>query len=271
MQSTMPRLQRQLPPMHRQPEESLGGWPSELQRQLTGKRLHWWAERSISLAHPWRAGRLTPTYAAVDFEGTLELHSVRKVETIQHRQQLRALAHAYPFLRIVRVIENRKGLRADTIECKDAPPMIDPTPSEMRGILRKAQQTPNRTELRYQSLLARQMHGPWLRWWGFEKITFLLGDDCRYTPDYFVVGRTPEGLLQLEAHEVKAYWRAKGKKARVGAREDSIVKLRVAAHLYPFVRFVLAAEWTKGQFTLETVSPGPPMQRLGSVGSELRL
>lgn len=58
----------------------------------------------------------------------------------------------------------------------------------------------------------------------FERMTLKLADDCRYTPDFFVV--TPAGL---ELHEVKG----------PNAWEDSVVKLKVAASLFPWFRFSL--------------------------------
>lgn len=58
----------------------------------------------------------------------------------------------------------------------------------------------------------------------FERLTLKIADDCRYTPDYFVV--TPTGM---ELHEVKG----------PQAWEDSIIKLKVAADMFPWFRFSL--------------------------------
>jgi hypothetical protein len=60
------------------------------------------------------------------------------------------------------------------------------------------------------------------RVWKFEAITFRLGDDCRYTPDFMVIAEDDV----VEFHEVKGFW-----------RDDAKVKLRVAAEQYPMFRF----------------------------------
>ena len=69
-------------------------------------------------------------------------------------------------------------------------------------------------------------------WMGYEGITLKLGDDVRYTPDWFVM--TADG--EFWCYEVKGPYR----------REDAMVKLRVAAAMYPF-RFALVTrdgdEW----------------------------
>jgi len=71
---------------------------------------------------------------------------------------------------------------------------------------------------------------------GFETVTFRLGYDCRYTPD--VACWTPNG--NVVCFEVK------GRKGRTYyARDDSLVKLRAAAAMYPKVKFILV--WPDGE------------------------
>ena len=72
-----------------------------------------------------------------------------------------------------------------------------------------------------------------------QAFTFKLGHDLRYTPDIVVV--TPEG--RLIAYECKgAYiW------------EDSTVKLKAAARMFPFIVFILTQRKKKGQPFIETV------------------
>lgn len=81
----------------------------------------------------------------------------------------------------------------------------------------------NKLEAEYAAavLEPRKQAGEILEYW-FEKFTFKLADDCRYTPDFVVQLASGE----MECHETKGYW-----------QEDAKVKIRVAAELFPF-RFV---------------------------------
>ncbi len=81
----------------------------------------------------------------------------------------------------------------------------------------------NLTEARYEAemLRPRLMAGDYCAIW-FERFTFRVADDCRYTPDFVVQLANGE----LEVHEVKGFW-----------EDDALVKIKVAADLFPF-RFV---------------------------------
>lgn len=77
----------------------------------------------------------------------------------------------------------------------------------------------NKTEAEYfRHLEGRKLLGEVI-WYGFEAITFKLGKDCRYTPDFVV--QLSDGML--EAHEVKGFW-----------ADDAKVKIRLAAEKFPF-------------------------------------
>jgi hypothetical protein len=65
---------------------------------------------------------------------------------------------------------------------------------------------------------------------GFEEITLKLGDDCRYTPDFWVLGDDDV----LEFHETKGRW-----------MDDAKVKMKVAAEKYPQFRFMAFRKLTK--------------------------
>lgn len=60
--------------------------------------------------------------------------------------------------------------------------------------------------------------GEILEYW-FERFTFKIADDCRYTPDFVVL--FPDGLLQCR--ETKGVW-----------EDDALVKIKVAAEMFPF-------------------------------------
>ncbi len=82
----------------------------------------------------------------------------------------------------------------------------------------------NATEKRYASELeARKLAGE-IRWWKFEGITLRIANGARYTPDFAIL--TNENALEF--HEVKGAF----------VREAAIVRLKVAASLFPF-RFIL--------------------------------
>ena len=65
--------------------------------------------------------------------------------------------------------------------------------------------------------------------WQFEGITFRLADDCRYTPDFFVIVTLHPLLLRFVETKGKHIW------------DDSKVKFRVAKEKYPW------AEWCMWQ------------------------
>lgn len=70
----------------------------------------------------------------------------------------------------------------------------------------------------------------WLRtmkdqWIGIQCLTFKLAHDCRYTPDFFALDDT--GLRAIDCKGGHTW-------------EDSLIKARVAARLFPWCRFIIA-------------------------------
>lgn len=59
--------------------------------------------------------------------------------------------------------------------------------------------------------------------WSYEGIRLSLGPGAWYTPDFLVV----RGDGFLECHETKGYW-----------REAARVRIKVAAGLFPYLRFL---------------------------------
>ncbi len=80
----------------------------------------------------------------------------------------------------------------------------------------------NRQEREYLALLRAAHPSGWV---GAQCLTFKLGDDCRYTPDFIVL----DAAGVLWAHEVKGFM-----------RDDALVKLKAGARKFSWVRFVLA-------------------------------
>ncbi len=64
----------------------------------------------------------------------------------------------------------------------------------------------------------------------YERITFKLADDTRYTPDFHVLTRSGE----IEIHEVKGFM-----------EDDAWVKLKVAAEQFQMYRFFKATRRAK--------------------------
>lgn len=81
---------------------------------------------------------------------------------------------------------------------------------------RTADSRMNGTEQEYANLFLGQKP------WGFEEMSFRLGDGSWYTPDFWTVGTDDV----LELHETKGHW-----------REAARVRIRVAAERYPQFRW----------------------------------
>lgn len=91
----------------------------------------------------------------------------------------------------------------------------------------------NKTEARYLDWLRTQSD----YWIGVQSITLKLGHDCRYTPDFWALD-----AQGLRAIDTKATRSDSGKPL---VQEDAMIKIRIAARLFPFVRFVIA--WREGE------------------------
>lgn len=104
-----------------------------------------------------------------------------------------------------------------------APPFKLPNnPAGRYALGRMPTGTMNKTESAYDQHLWVLRHAGDVLWHKFEGIKLRLADNTFYTSDFAVLPR--DGVLEL--HEVKGYW-----------EEDSKVKIKVAASLYPF-RFI---------------------------------
>lgn len=98
----------------------------------------------------------------------------------------------------------------------------------------------NGTETAYARILELQKANGTIKDWWFEAMTLKLATDCRYTPDFMV--QMPDD--SIEFHEIKGgIW-----------RDDSRVKIRVAAEKYPF-RFhgytLKKKSWHEEDFTVK--------------------
>lgn len=90
----------------------------------------------------------------------------------------------------------------------------------------------NKTEARYFEYLKRMNPGEWI---SAQCLTFVLANDCRFTPDVVMIGAADK----LVAIDVKAKW--KGTKGP-HVEDDALVKLKVAARTFPWCLFYIAWE-----------------------------
>lgn len=86
----------------------------------------------------------------------------------------------------------------------------------------------NQTESDYLSWL--QCQG--CQWIGVQCITLKIGDDCRLTVDFWALDDTG-----LRAIDTKACHKGK---TTPHIEDDAMVKLKVAARMYPWIHFVIA-------------------------------
>lgn len=99
----------------------------------------------------------------------------------------------------------------------------------------------NKTETRYANLLELRLRAGEISCYKYESIKLRLADNTTYTPDFMVTGFA--GMKHVvEFHEVKGGF----------VREDSWIKLKVAAEMYPEFKFVLA-RYTKGNWDIREV------------------
>ena len=78
----------------------------------------------------------------------------------------------------------------------------------------------NRTEAEHGAGLAARKQVGLIREYSFERVTLKLADDTRYTPEFMVM--MPDGLSEF--HEVKG---------GAGFEDDALVKIKVAAEMFP--------------------------------------
>ena len=94
----------------------------------------------------------------------------------------------------------------------------------------------NKTEEAFSRILDARVRAGEIIDWRFEGITFKLGRDCRYTPDFAVF----DSAGRLHLYEVKGGH----------VRDDAQAKFRMAAAAYPCLSWWWA-QYKKGRWTVE--------------------
>jgi hypothetical protein len=124
-----------------------------------------------------------------------------------------------------REAERRQRLRAQGARTfgEEAGAIIHQTDSVVLVERPKAARTMNKTEGRRAVELNALLRAGDIQSWAYEAITLKLAEDCRYTPDFFVVETS--GRIRFE--ETKGFW-----------RDDARVKIKVAAKQFPMFSFV---------------------------------
>ena len=89
----------------------------------------------------------------------------------------------------------------------------------------------NKSESAYADHLEALKKAGNLHSYQFEAIKFRLADNTFYSPDFLVISAN----MFVEIHEFKGFW-----------QDDARVKIKVAAALYPFFRFVAVTKNKSG-------------------------
>lgn len=108
----------------------------------------------------------------------------------------------------------------------------------------------NKTEQAYADHLQQFYLARNILWWGFEAMTFKLAHDTRYTPDFIVL--MADATIRCVDTKGARLNRSTGTTTYY-AEEDSKIKIKVAAKLFPFFRWSYvfknkAGEWQEVVF-----------------------
>ena len=96
--------------------------------------------------------------------------------------------------------------------------------------------TMNKVEARYSLYLEKEKAAGRISAFWFEAWKIRLSDTCTWTPDFVVIDC--DGMI--EWRDTKAWW---AKANKVGIEEDSLVKMKTAAEMYP--QFKVLATWER--------------------------
>lgn len=128
-----------------------------------------------------------------------------------------------------------QGQVAAQLYPQDRPAAVGPKPAKPR-IRQQAGDGLNKTERAFLGHLKRQDGGARIY---PQAITLKLANGCRYTPDFVATNE-----FSISAYEVKGFM-----------RDDAAVKLKVAAHAYPWITFHLATKRKGGGWDVQKVLP----------------
>jgi hypothetical protein len=96
--------------------------------------------------------------------------------------------------------------------------------------MRQPTDGPNKTEQEYMDQLKLLKISERIVDYGYEKIKLKLAKKTTYTPDFYVLHND----RSLDLIEIKGHW-----------EDDARVKIKVAAEMFPFFRFIAVKKLTK--------------------------
>jgi hypothetical protein len=111
---------------------------------------------------------------------------------------------------------------------------------EIKPRIRQSSQKLNKTEAAFEIWLHEHRSGALVL---TQSVTLKLANGVRYTPDFVTVEFGPDGPGRvLTAYEVKGF-----------IREDAVVKLKVAAKAYPWIRFIMVTKERAGTWSMQEI------------------
>lgn len=150
--------------------------------------------------------------------------SFSEEQAIRHQQR-----HGFPVEHIRKGSTPRTGAAPASFSPPDRP---DTRPKRLRGSSKRKR---TKTELEFSLILSRDLHAGLIHSFQEQSLTLVIGDGCRYTPDFSV------WLLDgtLKCIEVKGPY----------IREDALVKYKSAVRQYPKIQFELHQRQKGGQWS----------------------
>ncbi len=137
------------------------------------------------------------------------------------------------------------GLAPDKPMVPVSPPTPMPdTPAPTKARLRQKKALLNKTEAAFLAWISEQggeNYGPTLS----QAITLRIANGCRYTPDFIRVWKY-EVNADITTHSILAY------EVKGFMRGDAAVKLKVAASIYPWIKFHLVTK-KKGSWIIQEI------------------
>lgn len=130
-------------------------------------------------------------------------------------------------------------------EGRSLPPEVIITQPGKKSPRKTGLERMNKTEKAFAQRLEASRRTGQIASWDFEAITFKLGHDCRYTPDFMV----RELNDAITFHETKGFM-----------RDDALVKIRTFAKQYRFPIYVWKREQGEWSSTNFTHAPDPLLQ-----------
>jgi hypothetical protein len=149
--------------------------------------------------------------------------SILRLTPEQYQAHLDRLKASRPDVIDVPVIEKKTG---KSIVLADDPVVVTQTPLQrMQALGRLKRGEMNKTEARYAKYLEQRKEAGEIVWFKFEGIKFRLADNTFLTPDFAIM--LFDG--HIVAHDVKGGY----------ITDDSKVKMKVAADIYPIPFFIV--------------------------------